>query len=38
VFIVEPFTGRSMTQLFSTHPSTEDRIRRLQEMQRAGIR
>jgi heat shock protein HtpX len=38
LFIIKPFSGRSMTQLFSTHPSTEDRIRRLQEMQRAGIR
>jgi heat shock protein HtpX len=34
LFIVKPFTGRSLTQLFSTHPSTEDRIRRLQQMQR----
>jgi len=38
LFIIKPFSGRSMTQLFSTHPSTEDRIRRLQEMQWAGIR
>jgi heat shock protein HtpX len=34
LFIVKPFTGRSLMRLFSTHPSTEDRIRRLQEMMR----
>ena len=34
LFIVKPFTGQSLMQLFSTHPPTEDRIRRLQEMQR----
>ena len=34
LFIVKPFSGRSLMQLFSTHPSTEDRIRRLEEMQR----
>jgi heat shock protein HtpX len=38
LFIIKPFSGRNMMQLFSTHPATEDRIRRLQEMQRAGIR
>jgi heat shock protein HtpX len=30
LFIIKPFTGRSLMQLFSTHPSTEDRIARLQ--------
>jgi heat shock protein HtpX len=34
LFIVQPFTGQSLLQLFSTHPSTEDRIRRLEAMQR----
>jgi heat shock protein HtpX len=34
LFIVQPFTGQSLMQLFSTHPSTEDRIRRLEAMQR----
>jgi heat shock protein HtpX len=34
LFIVKPFTGRSLMRMFSTHPSTEDRIRRLQAMMR----
>jgi heat shock protein HtpX len=32
MFIVKPFTGESIMRLFSTHPSTEDRIARLQAM------
>jgi len=32
MFIVKPFTGRSLMNLFSTHPSTEDRIARLEAM------
>ncbi len=32
LFIVKPFTGRSLMNLFSTHPSTEDRIARLEAM------
>jgi heat shock protein HtpX len=32
MFIVKPFSGQSMMRLFSTHPSTEDRIARLQAM------
>jgi heat shock protein HtpX len=32
MFIVKPFTGEAMMRLFSTHPSTEDRIARLQAM------
>ena len=32
MFIIKPFTGESMMRLFSTHPSTEDRIARLQAM------
>lgn len=32
MFIVNPLTGNKMANLFSTHPSTEDRIRRLEEM------
>jgi heat shock protein HtpX len=32
MFIVNPFAGMSMTSLFSTHPPTEERIRRLREM------
>ena len=32
LFIIKPFTGQWFAQIFSTHPSTEDRIRRLQQM------
>jgi heat shock protein HtpX len=32
MFIVNPFAGMSMSSLFSTHPATEERIARLQEM------
>ena len=32
LFIIKPFTGRSLMNLFSTHPSTEQRIERLQPM------
>jgi heat shock protein HtpX len=32
MFIIKPFTGQSIMRLFSTHPSTEDRVARLQAM------
>jgi heat shock protein HtpX len=32
MFIIKPFSGESLMRLFSTHPSTEDRIARLQAM------
>ncbi len=32
MFIIKPFTGDAMMRLFSTHPSTADRIARLQAM------
>jgi heat shock protein HtpX len=32
LFIIKPFTGQWFMQMFSTHPSTEDRIARLQAM------
>jgi len=34
MFIINPFTGRdmSMKQLFSTHPTTESRIERLEQL------
>ncbi len=32
LFIVNPLSSKSIAKLFSTHPSTEERIRRLQEM------
>ncbi len=34
MFIVNPFSGKSMMKLFSTHPPIEERIRRLKEMAR----
>jgi heat shock protein HtpX len=36
LFIIQPFTGQSMMRLFSTHPSTEDRIARLEAMRRGA--
>ncbi len=36
MFIVNPFAKVSMRGLFSTHPPTEERIRRLEEMARTG--
>jgi heat shock protein HtpX len=32
LFIVNPFSGRSLVALFSTHPAIEERIRRLESM------
>jgi len=32
MFIIKPFTGGGMMRLFSTHPSTEERIARLMQM------
>jgi heat shock protein HtpX len=32
LFIIQPFTGQSFMRLFSSHPSTEERIRRLQTL------
>jgi heat shock protein HtpX len=32
MFIVNPLRGGGMARLFSTHPSTAERVRRLQEM------
>ncbi len=32
LYIIQPFTGQSLLRLFSTHPKTEDRIRRLEAM------
>lgn len=33
LFIIKPFTGESLMRLFSTHPSTADRIARLRKME-----
>jgi len=32
LFIMKPFSGQLLTQLFSTHPPTEKRIERLKEI------
>lgn len=34
MFIINPLNARSLGQLFSTHPSTEDRVARLRQMAR----
>ena len=35
MFIVNPFSGmKSLSSLFSTHPSTKDRLARLEELKR----
>jgi heat shock protein HtpX len=36
MFILNPFAGSGLIQLFSTHPSTEARVARLMEMHRTG--
>jgi heat shock protein HtpX len=37
LFIINPFSGSGLVRLFSTHPSTEERIARLQAMARQGV-
>ncbi len=37
MFIVNPFFGGGMQKLFSTHPSTEERIKRLEELANQNI-
>ncbi len=37
MFIVHPFSGGGIARLFSTHPPTEERIRRLLELERTGF-
>jgi heat shock protein HtpX len=37
LFIINPFTGGGLVRLFSTHPSTEQRIERLEAMARTGL-
>lgn len=38
LFIVHPFTGGGLMRLFSTHPSTEERVARLEAMAMGGMR
>lgn len=37
MFIINPFSRGALVRLFSTHPSTEERIARLQAMARQGV-
>ncbi len=37
MFIINPLHARSVDSLFSTHPSTQERVRRLRAMVRAGV-
>ncbi len=37
MFIAKPLSGRGLTNLFSTHPPMEERIKRLQQMARSGV-
>ena len=39
MFIVNPLSGtrQAFSSLFSTHPATEERVRRLREMEREGV-
>jgi heat shock protein HtpX len=38
MFIVNPLLGGGITKLFSTHPPTEERIARLEQIAMGGIR
>jgi len=37
LFIINPFSGSGIAHLFSTHPSTQERIERLEAMARQGV-
>jgi heat shock protein HtpX len=37
LFIINPLTGGGLLRLFSTHPSTEQRVERLRAMARTGV-
>ena len=37
LFIINPFSGGGIANLFSTHPSTEDRVARLEGMARGSV-
>jgi heat shock protein HtpX len=32
MFIIKPFAAGAFARLFSTHPSTEERVRRIREL------
>jgi heat shock protein HtpX len=38
LFIINPFSGGGIASLFSTHPATQARIERLEEMAQQGLR
>jgi heat shock protein HtpX len=38
LFIINPFSAKGMAHLFSTHPPTEERVKRLEEMAQQGFR
>jgi heat shock protein HtpX len=38
LFIINPFSGGGLASLFSTHPATEARIAKLEEMAKQGLR
>ncbi len=37
MYIIKPFSGGGVTKLFSTHPPTEERVRRLRQMRPAIV-
>jgi heat shock protein HtpX len=37
LFIINPFQGMSMARMFSTHPSTDARVERLEALARQGV-
>lgn len=36
MYIIKPFTGQTLARLFSTHPATEERIARLNQLRQAA--
>jgi heat shock protein HtpX len=37
MFILNPFRAGGLVRLFSTHPSTEERIARLETLRHSGV-
>ena len=37
LFIINPFSGGGLVRLFSTHPSTQERVERLRAMAPSGM-
>jgi heat shock protein HtpX len=38
LFIINPFSGGGLAKMFSTHPATEERIKRLEEIAQRGLK